>query len=205
MGQITFGLRSVLAIPAVYSAFQRVLGADQVRTYFTEKFIRPFAGCSILDVGCGPADMLEYFTDVDYWGVDISESYIHKAEKKYGVKGKFFCQELTAFEVDNLPQFDIVLALGVLHHLDNEAAVKVIQLANKALKLGGRLLTLDPCFESAQNPIARFLVKNDRGQNIRNKTEYLSLASTVFNSPRIEIYHKNGIPYTHCFMECIRS
>jgi SAM-dependent methyltransferase len=205
MGEITSGLRSIVSIPVVYSTFQKVLGAGKVRADFTEKFIRPFAGCTILDIGCGPADLLDYLNDADYWGFDISEAYIIQAKKKYGNKGKFFCRELTPFDVSNMPPFDIVLASGLLHHLDDEEAVNVMRLAYKALKPEGRLVTLDPCLEPEQNPVARFLVKNDRGQNIRNKAEYSSLASTIFKAPRVEIYHKSGIPYTHCFMECIRS
>lgn len=205
MGEVTSGLRAILSIPVVYIAFQRMLGAHEVRSYFAKNFIRPFAGCIVLDIGCGPADMLEYLQNTDYWGFDISESYINQANKKYGKNGKFFCQELTVAHIENMPLFDRVLALGLLHHLDNEGAANVMRLAHKALKPGGRLLTLDPCLEPNQNLVARFLVKKDRGQNVRTQADYLSLASTFFKSPHIEIYHrKRGIPYTYCFMECIR-
>lgn len=205
MAQITSGLKAILSMPAIYSAFQYLFGGHSVRVKFCEEFIRPILGCTVLDIGCGPADILEYLPVVDYWGFDISEAYIKHAKKKYGHRGKFHCQELTSSDVEKMPLFDIVLTLGLLHHLNDEDAVSVMRLAYMALKPGGRLLTLDPCIEHGQNPIAWFLIRNDRGHNIRTKAGYAAIASAVFDSPRIEVRHKSGIPYTHCFMECARK
>jgi SAM-dependent methyltransferase len=101
-----------------------------------------------------------------------------------------------------LPSFDVVLAIGLLHHLDDAVAIDMMQLVLKALKAGGRLLTIDPCLDSSQNWIASFLVRNDRGQNVRDRTGYEMLAKSVFESPRIEVRHRAWIPYPHCFMVC---
>jgi len=64
------------------------------------------------------------------------------------------------------------------------------------------LLSIDPCLDDSQNPVARFLVRNDRGQNVRNKEEYQALATKVFTSSSVEVRHQTWIPYTHCFIEC---
>lgn len=180
MTQITHGVRAILSQPVIYSSFQRIMGAHRFRIRFVEEFVRPSSGCAILDIGCGPADILEYLPVVDYWGFDISEAYIEKAKKRYGLRGKFHRKELTRSDVKQMPPFDIVLALGLLHHLDDEGAVNVMRLASLALKPGGRLLTVDPCLDTGQNPIARFLVKNDRGRNVRTMAGYASIASAVF-------------------------
>lgn len=39
--------------------------------------------------------------------------------------------------------FDIVLVVGVLHHLDDTEALQLCQLAQAGLKSGGTLITLD--------------------------------------------------------------
>jgi SAM-dependent methyltransferase len=205
MGQITSGLRGILSSPAFYATFQTLMGATSFRKRFVSEFVRPFSGCSLLDVGCGPADILAYLPDVDYWGFDISNAYIEQARTRFGHRGKFYCQELLQSDVERMPSFDIVLALGLLHHLDDEVATSFMMLAYEALKPGGRLITVDPCIELGQNPIARFLVSNDRGQNVRDKAGYAYLASAVFKSSRVEVRHRNWIPYTHCLMECTRS
>ena len=181
------------------------MGGHQARKRFVEDFVRPYPGMTVLDIGCGPADILAYLPQVDYWGFDISLAYIERARSLFGRRGKFQCQELLVTDIKNMPSFDVVFALGLIHHLSDEEAVATMTLAYKALKPGGRLLTVDPCLEPGQNPIARFLVSNDRGKNVRNKAAYTSFANAVFKSPRIEVRHQRWPPYTHCFMECIRE
>jgi SAM-dependent methyltransferase len=206
MSHVTSGVKTLLSNHAIYSFFQNMMGAHSARTRFVKDFVMPVAaGMNVLDIGCGPADILDYLPNVDYWGFDISKTYIQQARERFGARGKFFCQELTQSDVEKMPPFELVLAIGLLHHLDDKQADSVIRLIHMALKPGGRLLTLDPCFAPKQNPIARFLISNDRGQNVRYKEGYASLVSTIFKSPRIEVRHQNWMPYTHCFMECTRS
>jgi SAM-dependent methyltransferase len=157
----------------------------------------------ILDIGCGSAYTLAFLPqDVDYRGFDISEQYIQHAREKFGKRGHFYCKQLGYSDLSGLPEFDVVLALGLLHHLDDSAAVSVMRLASQALKAGGRLLTIDPCFDPSQNRMAQFLIRHDRGQNVRDSAGYQAIAETTFKSPIVEVRHKSWIPYTRCFMEC---
>ena len=205
MAQITHGLRSILDYPIIYNAFQSLMGAKPVRMRLVADFIRPQQSMNVLDIGCGSAEILEYLPAVNYWGFDISESYINQAILKYGRKGTFACKILSEEDLLDLPNFDLVLAIGLLHHLDNEAAAVLLNIAYNALKPGGRLITLDPCLEMGQNPIARYLILKDRGQNVRTRDGYEALLSTIFSEYRLEVRHKSGIPYTHCYMECTRK
>jgi 2-polyprenyl-3-methyl-5-hydroxy-6-metoxy-1,4-benzoquinol methylase len=202
MAQITHGVRAILSHPFIYSAFQSMMGAHQVRKRLVANFLKSFPGMKVLDVGCGPADILAYMPEVDYCGFDIDNDYINQAQKKFGSTGEFHCKQLQITDLESLPLFDVVLALGLLHHLDDAVAVDVMQLAAKALKPGGRMLTIDPCFDPLQNPIARLLIRADRGQNVRDKAGYEALARVCFESPRVEVRHTLWIPYTHCIMEC---
>lgn len=202
MAQITNGVRAVLSHPRVYSSFQSLMGAHKFRTKFVTQFVRPFSGMAILDIGCGPADILAYLPNIEYWGFDISEQYIERAGNAFGTRGHFRCKQLQVDDLDELPKFDVVLAIGLLHHIDDQVALNVLQLAYQALKPGGRLLTVDPCLEPSQSFIARFLVRHDRGQNVRDKGEYEALALSVFKAPNVVVRHQAWIPYTHCIMEC---
>lgn len=205
MAQITSGIRAVFSNPAIYCAFQKIMGANSIRNMLAKKIFRLKTRCAILDIGCGPADILAYLPEVDYYGFDISNEYIARAKARFAQRGNFYCQTLTRFDVEKIPPVDIVLALGVLHHLDDKSAIDILQLASQALKSGGRLLTFDPCFDGAQNLISRLLVGLDRGQNVRTKKEYEEIASQVFEFPRVEVRHSLWIPYTRCFMECTRK
>lgn len=178
------------------------MGAHKLRKHFVEASVRPFAGMSVLDVGCGPAEIRAYMPAVEYWGFDISEKYINRARARFGSRGHFQCGQLAEQDLAGLPLFDVVLAIGLIHHLDDTAALEVLRLAARALKSGGRLLTIDPCLDPSQSPIARFLIRHDRGQNVRDREGYEVLANAVFKSPRVTVVHKAWIPYTHCYMEC---
>lgn len=205
MAQITHGLRAILGHPIVYNIFQRVMGAKRVRTILVTDFIRPQPNMNVLDIGCGPAEILDYLPAVNYWGFDISNAYIQQAVARYGQKGTFVCKILSPKDLQNLPTFDLVLAIGLLHHLDDESATALINIAYNSLKPGGRLVTIDPCLVANQNPIARYLILKDRGQNVRTRDGYSALISTVFSEYRIDVRHKSWIPYTHCYMECTRK
>jgi SAM-dependent methyltransferase len=202
--QITSGFRSVLSRPIIYSAFQKMMGAKKDWSDLAKFHIRALKGNSILDIGCGPADILYYLPELDYWGFDISEDYVKKAKEKYGSRGRFFSKTLSLSDLENMPSFDLVIACGLLHHVDDETAKAVFKLAYSALKPGGRMITIDPCYDPKQSMIARFLISKDRGQNVRNREGYEVIAKVAFSNVMVNVKHKSWIPYTHCIMECTR-
>lgn len=205
MGQITTGIRSTLAHPGIYRLVQNILGAHKGRTEFVQDFIRPVAGNLILDIGCGPAEIIDYLPKVQYWGFDISPEYISQAKGRHKEGTHFFQKEFARKDVESLPKFDIALAIGVLHHLDDESSRQLFELLHESLKPGGRVVTIDPCYEDGQNPLAKFLISHDRGQNVRTRCEYEALAPKLFSHRHAEVRHRAWIPYTHCFMECTRT
>lgn len=205
MSQITTGIRSILSIPLVYSSFQYFMGVHGFWQTFSRETIKVKTGDKVLDIGCGPADVLHYLPDgVVYWGYDISPEYIAKAQKKYGDKGQFVCKLLEADDLASLPKFDVVLLTGVFHHLDDNVARNVVSLAYQALKQGGRLVSVDPCYVAGQNLIARFLISKDRGQNVRVESGYRQLVQRVFYNIQTQVVHRAWIPYTHCYMVCTK-
>ena len=108
----------------------------------------------MLDIGCGPAEILgELPDDVTYLGFDLSETYIKAAQKRWGARGTFRCAPVDAVTVRELPQVDVVLAVGVLHHLDDGDAERLFTLAGSTLAPGGRVITYDPCFAPGQGAV----------------------------------------------------
>jgi SAM-dependent methyltransferase len=204
MSQITNGLRAMLSHPIVYTAFQNIMGTSLGYQRLVSEYIRPKPGMRVLDIGCGPAAVLEYLPKVEYYGFDISESYITSAQKRFCKQGHFICGPLTVGTLSSMPTFDLVLGLGLLHHLEDDAAAECFDLAHLALKPGGRFVTIDPCFEDGQNLLARILIKMDRGQNVRKRPEYDALGGRSFKTRTTIVKHSAWIPYTHCIMECTR-
>ena len=98
---------------------------------------------------------------------------------------------------------DVVIAAGILHHLDDQIAHRLIQGARRKLKLGGRLVTMDGTLVDDQSSIARKLILRDQGQNIRTPDGHRALAEQAFDRIKLKIRHDMiYVPYTHCIMEC---
>src|SRR3954469_11432428 len=102
-------------------------------------YVRPQPGERVLDIGCGPGDALEYLPEVDYTGVDLSERYIEAARERWGDRGTFVCADVRDAEFEG-KEFDVVMSVGVLHHLDDAAARGLIDLAARRLAAGGRFV-----------------------------------------------------------------
>lgn len=200
-------LRSILGIPLVYRLFTTLVGGSRSRRRFVDEFIAPKGGEKILDIGCGPADILAFLPEnVTYVGFDASQEYIDEARRRYGTRGQFTCGLVTE---QTLPErdFDVVLALGVLHHLDDAEADALFRLATGALRPGGRLITLDGVYVAGQSPFARYFISKDRGQHVRELAAYRDLAASTFGQVNCEVTHDliSPLPYSHLIMTCVRG
>jgi len=204
MAQITTGIRSILSHPAMYNFTQNTLGVRRARRVLAAEYMPRKAGLRMLDIGCGTAEILEFLSeDINYVGFDASADYIAHAKKRFATRGNFFTGLVGQEELDGMEKFDVVLAFGVLHHLDDQEAGRLFELAARALNDDGVLLTVDPCFMPVQSPIARWLIAHDRGQNIRNQAGYCDLAKQCFaqvtSTPRDDFLR---LPYTYLVMQC---
>lgn len=205
MSQLISGIRRVLSIPQIYELSQNIMGANYIRSELVRDYIKPFFNCRILDIGCGPARILDYLPDCHYYGFDLSSAYIDDAILRYGDRGNFQSSLVEKATIEHLGLFDIVIALGVLHHLDDDQSLTLLQLAMSGLRAGGRFITIDPVFAEGQNIVSRFLVSKDRGLNVRTLQKYYELANSVFFDVQAEVKHRAWIPYTHCILKCVKT
>jgi len=193
--------RRLLSSALLYRTVQHVLAPRSSREGFIGEYVRPRSDDRVLDVGCGPADDLTYMPDnVSYVGFDLSERYINAARDRWGERGTFFQAEVSPSLLQGY-EFDIVVANGVIHHLDDSEALDLLNLARSVLEPGGRLVTKDPVFTHPQHPVARFLVKRDRGGYVRDADSYLQLANQVFTD--VTVVTRDDLlrcPYNHAIM-----
>ncbi len=207
MAQITQGIRSILSIPAIYSLFWKIFDKKSGNTALVKEYIRPKENDKILDIGCGTSNILHYLPEcLEYTGFDINNQYIESAKKNYGHRATFVCGQIDTANLKNHSYFDIVLAIGVVHHLNDMEALQLFKMANIVLKKGGRLITIDGVFVENQSFIAKWLLSKDRGQNIRTESGYLELAHQIFSKITTDIRHDlSKIPYTHFILECTKE
>lgn len=206
MSQVTTGIRRILSNSVAYDAFQALVGATRARRLISADHLRARPGMTIVDVGCGTASTLDFLPEgVRYFGFDLARAYIEAARARYGDRGTFLCADVTRIGADELPQCDLAIAIGVLHHLDDEGARDLLASLHERLAPGGRLVTVDPAFEPGQSWLARAMIQRDRGQNVRDAAGYLELVPTSFARRTSVVRHDLlRIPYTHAILECTK-
>jgi len=203
MSQNTSGLYKILTPAWAYSLFQDIVGGKRARERIVRQYVRPEPDARILDIGCGTAQILEFMSGVQYVGYDLSSAYIERARARYGDRGAFHVNDVCAMRSELSGEFDIVLALGVMHHLNDDEAVQLFDIAYDVLKKHGRLVTFDAAYAPNQHPFARWMIRHDRGKNVRTEAEMLALAHRRFPAAKAELRHDLlRIPYTHVILEC---
>jgi SAM-dependent methyltransferase len=199
------GLHRLLDRAGIYGAFQHLLLKSGSRERYVREFVRPYAGCRILDIGCGPADILAYLPQSigAYVGFDMNPDYIAAAQRRWGGRGQFHCSKVDAAEAKPEDAYDIVLANGIVHHLDDGEARHLFQMARQSLRPGGRLVTYDNVYIEQQHWLARWLIDRDRGRAVRNREGYEALARASFSRLDSMILHDTlRVPYTIIVMQC---
>jgi SAM-dependent methyltransferase len=204
MGQITTGIRSLLSASWAYDALQDLLGARRSRQILLDDYIRPNVGETMIDVGCGTCAILQLLpAGVDYVGFDLSSEYIAAARQRFSGRGTFHCMDIGAMSPGSLPLADVALAIGLLHHLEDNDVRELMRSISQRLRPGGRVVTVDPCFEPSQSKLARYLISRDRGTNVRTGSGYADLVRPFFGQVGLHVRHDLGrIPYTHAILEC---
>ncbi len=198
--------RSILSFPSVYRLLGTLIGAHRARSECVERYIRPKASDRVLDCGCGPGDLLDFLPSVDYVGIDIDEEYIAAARSRYGDRATFRLGSVGQETMHEEAHYDLVLAWGLLHHLDDNQASDFLRLTRRSLKPTGRLVTMDGCYSDDQSRAARYLLDSDRGSHVRSLEGWLELVRPIF--PAVEAHLRHDllrIPWTHVIMECPAS
>jgi SAM-dependent methyltransferase len=195
-------LKNLLSHVPAYLTLQKVVGADRLRYRCIETAkLKP--GDTVLDVGCGPAYYFEKLPQpIQYHGFDTEPRYVEWANKKWAGRGATI--HLGIFDDEQaakLPKVDAVLLLGLLHHLSDDESLQLLELAGRVLAPGGRVVSVDTCFEPTQGRVSRWMSENDRGEFVREPKEFEDLARSAFAS--VEGYverEATRIPGSHWMM-----
>jgi SAM-dependent methyltransferase len=176
--QIETGMRAVLALPWVYRTAMSLLRNRRHNEWFLNDVVAPKEEDTFIDIGCGPADILEHLPRVRYVGLDISDAYVAAARERWNGRGTFVSGSVFTWRNDaRLREADIVLINGVLHHTDDAVATELLKFGVDALKAGGRLVCYEPVYLRWQSAFGRKMMARDRGQHIRSESEWKTLVS----------------------------
>ena len=184
-----FDIRKILNNYWGYSVFQKIIGKRSFRDYFFKNYIGDVSGLNILDLGCGPCNILKHIHSENlYVGIDYNSNYIESAKRPWGGEGRqFLCIDLNSYSQQAAQKFDMVLMMGVMHHLNDEEVENCLKSIKRLLADNGRFISLDPCYTKGMNPIARLLCMLDRGKFVRYAEEFICIQQKFFADVNFEI------------------
>jgi ubiquinone/menaquinone biosynthesis C-methylase UbiE len=198
------GLQRWLKSPLLYNFVQNKIGGNALRRRFIEAHVRAKPGDKVVDIGCGPGQIRPWLPNVQYVGLDVNPAYIASAQRKHGHNGIFVLGDTKSLWNDSrFSDADIVIGLGILHHLNDDEAASCLAFARHVLKKEGRFVCLEACWIPNQDFLSRYIMSMDRGQNIRTEESYRRLAESVFQDVKTWIDRKPmRIPYVTVVLEC---
>lgn len=206
MSERRTGAWELLRRPAVYEAVQRLFGARHGRDYFVRHYLRPVPGERVLDIGCGTARLARELGPVSYVGFEPNPAYVEQGRRENAdLDVTLHAGLLDEAAASRLEPVDLVVVSAVLHHLDDDQAAALFRLLARVTRPTARIATIDPAFVDGQSPIARLLIRMDRGRSVRSPEGYRALAGGEFRFERGEVLERAWPPYTLWLMECRRT
>lgn len=207
MSEVRSGWRHALSLPSAYNILQTFVGAYRWRYSVLRRHVLPDLRCNgyVIDIGCGTGEIVKFLPpQIHYRGFDRNEKYIKSAISRFASLNRtFVCEELSEQNAKQQPPADVILALGLLHHLDDADCRQLFALARRLLLPDGFFLTIDPVYLHDQSPLARWVIAQDRGTEVRYPEAYQSLALTSMSRVEIEIDKQPlFIPYSGIIMKC---
>ena len=198
-------VKKILSNPLAYSLFTNAIGGQKPIKIFVNKYLTIKEGDRVLDIGCGPGDLITHLPKgTSYLGFDISEDYIKSAKQKYGDKGEFIIGTCDSVNLSHL-KFDIIIASGLIHHLDDEEVKSLYRLSNEVLSTHGKLVSLDCMLYKGQPALEKWIISQDRGEYVREKDDYLNLSRKFFSKISSFSHHNMlRIPYSHLVQICYK-
>lgn len=177
------------------------LGADRAITRYVNEVLQPSPGMKVLDVGCGPANILSYLPSVDYTGIDLNEKHIAFARELYGDRGRFIVGNAAEDLKQEEKAFDLINVSALLHHLSDDEAAYLFRSLKRLLKKDGKIVTFDNVWLPSQRMAVKLINKLDSGINIRTPEGYLGLLSGLGFEIQTRIFDDLlRIPYDHFIM-----
>ncbi len=178
------GLKAaLLRTSTFYRLWQSPLKDQKLRPFLRHNEVESIG--RVLDVACGPGTNSELFTHTDYLGVDINESYVDYARRRY--PGRFQVADVSQWTVPPDERYDCVLVNSFFHHVDDAAVRRILAGLRGAVSDDGHLHVVDLVLP-ARAGAARALARLDRGDFPRSLAACRELFAEHFEPVVVESF-----------------
>jgi len=200
-------LSDVFDNPKLYELFQYGVARPGTPSIIRDEVLKPIGVQKVMDFGSGIGYHSRIFDKSEYLGIEPLEGCVKRANNLHHAPNrKFLVGDHRTLKKIPSASFDLVIAIGVLHHIDDETFSEFIKESYRILRTGGRLTTFDPVLHENQSVLSRWVVKRDRGKWVRAESEYSAIIASSFpRDIKSKIY--SGllrIPYDHVAFTLIK-
>ena len=144
---------------------------------------------AIHDIGGSDGDLLNYINlgKKKYFCYDIDKHNILKGKKKFKNKDniKFLNKSINSIKIKNNKK-NLILLLGVIHHLDDDSVKEFISKLSKNVSI----IAIDGFYHEDQNFFSKILLKLDKGNYVRNFLDYKTILKNFRFKKRVNYYLK---------------
>lgn len=208
MAERTKGIHRIVTVPALYTWVQSFLGGPEAKDRIARELFAGLKGKRVVEIGCGPGLWSVHLQHAaSYVGVDRNAQHIEAAKNRYGTfHTSFLCGDWAdSCVIRAIGACDAVVAIGILHHLDDAIAKSVLAQSVALLRPTGVFIGLEPVYHDRQNPLARLLKWLDSGKNIRAESGYLALFPKELALETRVATDLMRVPYSHVLIKGIRA
>ncbi|MDZ7832248.1 MAG: class I SAM-dependent methyltransferase [Desulfobacterales bacterium] len=171
------------------------------KIFYNEKFlnriqqaINPMKGHRLLDAACGTGILKPCCSPAWYVGIDIDTKRVIEARNQY--KTVDFTSSDAAKLAFKENSFDMILASGLFHHVNDQTAYNILAEFNRVLSADGKIIVIEAIWpQHWYNIFGALGRKLDQGNFVRYSWEYESLFKQCFNVDKKYLFTNYCLEY----------
>jgi len=156
--------------------------------------IAPMPRSKLLDAPCGTDALYNICLPCSYYGLDIDEDRVADCIQHFP-KGRFSVANASNTKFSDA-FFDIILASGLFHHVDDQLAHDILEEFRRVLKISGKIIIVEAIWPRNRfNLVGWVGRKMDQGDFVRHSKQYFDIFNKHFEITKYTFHKRLGFDY----------